>query len=208
VARDAIARAGDTGDDERAGHERRGGGVLEQRGVQRAGRRPFDLHARRARAVCGAAFRRLHSTRRCGALAASDTVWLGRSFRRRRERVRRRPNAQAVELARRDFAGITAGMTAPGSSTRVPAIGVIACNDAADARRAAAHLVDAGVQAVIGFQSGIEAIDLSTSLFIPNGVLAISAISTNPLVTTVPQPPELPRLCGGHRATRTIRRAS
>src|SRR5205814_8562498 len=44
------------------------------------------------------------------------------------------------------------------------------------------------------FGTGAELIDLATSLFIPRGVVAISATNTNPLVTSVPEPPGAPRL--------------
>src|SRR5262249_40631479 len=104
------------------------------------------------------------------------------------------PNANAAELARRDFAQLTSGMTSRSASTKVPPFGLIACDDSADARRAAVHLVEAGVRGVIGFRGGIEAIDLASSLFIPSAVLRISAISTNPLITTVPHPSGTRRL--------------
>src|ERR1043165_3408067 len=129
------------------------------------------------------------------ALEASDTVWVGTLFPTTGpETESGLANTQAVELARRDFAQIAGGMSKQYASTGAPAFGLIACDDAADAPRAARHLVDVGVPAVIGFQSGVETIDLATSLFIPNQVLAISAISTNPLVTRIPHPPGTPRL--------------
>ncbi len=103
-----------------------------------------------------------------------------------------RSNENAVELARRDFAQILAGLQSGG---RVRPIGVVACDDAVDPARAAAHLVDrVGVPAIIGFKGGVEAIDLATSLFLQRGVLAIAALTTNPLVTAVPHPMGFPRL--------------
>ena len=125
----------------------------------------------------------------------ADTVWFGTLF------PTSAPNAtdgiantQAVELARRDFAQMTAGMTQADASTKLRPFGVLACDDAKDAKRAAAHLVDVGVAAVIGFQSSVEAIDLVSSVFLPNQILTVSATNINPLVTTVPHPPGVPRL--------------
>jgi len=129
------------------------------------------------------------------ALEAADTVWLGTLFPTTGPLAASGAvNTRAVELARRDFAQITGGMSGQRASTRAPSFGLITCDDAVDAVRAAKHLVDVGVPAVIGFQSGVETIELATSLFIPNQVLAISAISTNPLVTRIPHPPGTPRL--------------
>jgi branched-chain amino acid transport system substrate-binding protein len=127
------------------------------------------------------------------AAGGSKTVWIGALF------ARTGPDAQdygalnlhAADLARRDFSEITSGLAALSDA---PAFGLLACDDAADARRAAAHIVEVGAPAVIGFRSGAEAIDLAESIFIPHDVLAISSTSGNPLVTTVPHPEGTPRL--------------
>ena len=60
--------------------------------------------------------------------------------------------------------------------------------------RAAQHLVDVGVPAVIGFYKSAEAIELTSSVFLPKRILAIASQNTNPLVTGVPHPPGVPRL--------------
>ncbi|HEY2510789.1 MAG TPA: protein kinase, partial [Polyangiaceae bacterium] len=129
------------------------------------------------------------------ALGAEDTVWFGTLFPRTGADAKDfgLPNTQAAELARRDFAEMMGG-TAVADAVRAPPFGLLECDDAVDPRRAAAHMVDAGVVGVIGFSSGKEAIDLATSLFIPNGIVSISATSTDPLVTGVPEPPGTPRL--------------
>lgn len=129
------------------------------------------------------------------ALDDADTVWFGTLFPTSGPGAEDGvANTQAVELARRDFAQMTGGMTTQGASTKMRSFGLVACDAAADAKRAAAHLVDVGVPAVIGFPSGVVAIELASSVFIPNGILSVSATSINPLVTTVPHPPGVPRL--------------
>ncbi|MEO7729546.1 MAG: bifunctional serine/threonine-protein kinase/ABC transporter substrate-binding protein, partial [Kofleriaceae bacterium] len=129
------------------------------------------------------------------AFASADTVWFGTLL------PRSGPDAaafgeretQAVELARRDFAQLMSNAT--GTLERARPFGLIACDDAVDPRRAAHHLVDTiGVPAVVGFYSSLEAIDLTTSLFLPRRVLAIASLNTNPLVTAVPQVAGAPRL--------------
>jgi len=131
------------------------------------------------------------------ALASDATVWLGAMF------PRTGPDAatfgvyeaNAVELARRDFAQVMSGSSMGGAPERARPFGLVVCDDAADPRRAAKHLVErVGVPAVIGFYSSVEAIDLTTSLFLPNRVLSIAALNTNPLVTSVPHPEGVPRL--------------
>ena len=125
------------------------------------------------------------------ALASDDTVWIGTMFPTTGDDATTfgLSNTRAVDLARRDFAQIMAGV----SSAR--RFGLVACDDAVDPRRAATHLVDrVGVPAVIGFHASVEAIDLATSLFLPKRVLVVAALNTNPLVTAVPQPPDEPRL--------------
>ncbi|HEX8107415.1 MAG TPA: hypothetical protein VF516_06770, partial [Kofleriaceae bacterium] len=96
----------------------------------------------------------------------------------------------AVELARRDFAQMMSSAT----GTRARPFGVIACDDAAAFHRAARHLVDVGVPAVIGFFKTPEAIELTTSVFLPRRMLTIASLNTNPLVTRVPHPDGVPRL--------------
>ncbi len=130
------------------------------------------------------------------ALDSDATVWFGAMFPRSGPDAAAfgLANVHAVELARRDFAQIMSGTSTGESSTRARPFGVIACNDAVDPRRAASHLVDVGVPAVIGFYTSVEAIDLTTSLFLPNRILSVAALNANPLVTKVPHPDGVPRL--------------
>jgi hypothetical protein len=124
------------------------------------------------------------------ALERDDTVWIGSMFPLSGADADDfgRANGKAVDLARRDFVQAMSGVH------DARPFGVLSCDDAADPRRAAAHLVDVGAAAVIGFRSGADAIDLSETAFVPNHVLSVCATSTNPLVTRVPQPADEPRL--------------
>lgn len=129
------------------------------------------------------------------ALASDATVWIGALFRRTgasttwgsRER-------NAVELARRDFTQRMGAASTSGSTERARPFGVIVCDDGADYRRAAAHLVEVGVPAVIGMSTVDEAIQLTSSVFVPNRILAFASLVGNPAVTRVPQPEGVPRL--------------
>lgn len=128
------------------------------------------------------------------ALASDATVWFGAMFPRTgRDAKWAAHDVNAVELARRDFAQVMGGASATGAERARP-FGVIACDDTVDYHRAARHLVEVGVPAVIGLFKAEEAIDLTTSVFIPRRILAIASLSTNPLVTRVPHPPGLPQL--------------
>jgi serine/threonine protein kinase/ABC-type branched-subunit amino acid transport system substrate-binding protein len=131
------------------------------------------------------------------ALESDDTVWFGTMF------PRTGPDGpafgeletNAVELARRDFAQIMGGASAAGTLERARPFGLVACDDAANYQRAANHLVNAvGVPAVIGFYKSLEAIELTTTLFLDQRVLAIASTNTNPLVTASRPLDGLPRL--------------
>jgi branched-chain amino acid transport system substrate-binding protein len=61
--------------------------------------------------------------------------------------------------------------------------------------RAARHLVDdVGVPGILGFRSGQEVIDVAGGLLIPRGVVAVASMTSHPLITRLPQPPDQPRL--------------
>jgi branched-chain amino acid transport system substrate-binding protein len=124
------------------------------------------------------------------------TVWIGAMF------PISGPNApdwglrsmNAVDLARRDFAETAGGLppTRPGGPPRP--LAVVACDDAAQAARAAAHLVEeVRVPAIVGFARSKEVIDLAGSLFVPRGVLALAA-NTATMLRSIPRPEGGPRL--------------
>jgi branched-chain amino acid transport system substrate-binding protein len=125
------------------------------------------------------------------ALTSDETIWFGTLF------PKNNPDFQvelrAVDLARQDFAQMMSGFSQSGQHVRP--FGIVSCDDEADVMRAAHHLVDdVGVPAVIGFRSSAEVVDVASQLLIPSGVAAVVPLSTSPLVTAIPQPPNQPRL--------------
>jgi ABC-type branched-subunit amino acid transport system substrate-binding protein len=97
-------------------------------------------------------------------------------------------NAQAVDLARRDFAETMGAFKGGVGAAAARRIGLVSCDDAADPTRAARHLVEeVRAPAIIGFQTSAELVELAGSLFLPRGVLAMAALNTSALVTTLPQ---------------------
>ncbi|MBL8739850.1 MAG: ABC transporter substrate-binding protein [Myxococcales bacterium] len=128
-------------------------------------------------------------------LADPETLWVGAMFPSR--------NAdpffadfglaseRAIELARRDFASV-GGL--PPAGGRARSIGVLACEDSTSPERAAEHLVRAGVPAVIGFRSSNDVIELSQAQFIPNDVLVVPSLNVSSLITSIPHPPDKPRM--------------
>ncbi len=131
------------------------------------------------------------------ALDSDDTVWLGAMLPlsgEEEKRLRGRQNAQASDLARRDFDATIGSKGAQGTLGRARRIGIVACDDVADAAGSARHLVDTvRVPAILGFRSGQELIDLSGDLF-GHDVLAVASLSTSPLLTTIPHRDGQPRL--------------
>jgi len=104
-----------------------------------------------------------------------------------------RADANALELARRDFA-LVGGV--PGARPEAPMrpLGLVVCDDAVDPRRAAQHLADLEVPVVMGFGSTAELIDVATRVFLPRGTLLLDMLSVSPLATQIPRPDGGPRL--------------
>lgn len=125
-----------------------------------------------------------------GALASDDTMWIGSMFPMTgaKAALYGLGNAHAVDLARRDFVEIMSGTAGQKVDDAARPIGVVACDDATEPKRAAEHLAAVGVPAVIGFRDGVEMMDVASSVFVPKGVASLVATSTNPLVTRIPQP--------------------
>jgi serine/threonine-protein kinase len=97
--------------------------------------------------------------------------------------------ARGADLARRDFMQIAHGLPSLEWNGPVRPVGLLACNDADQATRAAHHLADdVGVAAVMGFGSSQEAIDLATTVFIPKHVL-VATENRSPLISAIPHPP-------------------
>ncbi len=104
------------------------------------------------------------------------------------------PSTNAVNLVRRDFIEATRGIPSHTGDRAPRPFAVVACNDVADEKESARHLVeDVGITAVIGFKSSSEAIELSRDFFLPRKVL-VATVSSSAQVTKVPQPSDGPRL--------------
>ncbi len=122
------------------------------------------------------------------------TIWIGAMFPTSMAPARYGPlSGNAVDLARRDFVSMTGGLlpVRPGAPKRP--IGVVLCDDREAPEPAARHLVmDVRVPAILGFALSKEVMELSTSLFIPRGVLVLAANTATSLR-------ELPRSASGQR---------
>jgi branched-chain amino acid transport system substrate-binding protein len=129
-------------------------------------------------------------------IADDRTVWFGSMFPATGPdaALLGAPNTNALELARRDFMTIGHGLPSTHGGPPRP-IGIVACDDDADPRRAANHLVtEIGVPAIIGFHRSAVVLDLATSVFLPNGTLVLSSMNRSPMLSTVPQRAGQPRL--------------
>ncbi|MFO0589149.1 MAG: protein kinase [Polyangiaceae bacterium] len=100
----------------------------------------------------------------------------------------------AVDLARRDFMETSGGLppARPGGPKRP--IGVVVCDDSKEPVAVAEHLVkDVRVPMIQGFARSKEVMDLHSSLFLPNGVLALASNTASSL-KDAPRNPGEPRL--------------
>lgn len=128
-----------------------------------------------------------------GDIENDATVWIGAMFPIGEDMEDSHASANGVELARRDFAQTTGGLppARPGGPKRP--IGVVLCDDIKAPERGAEHLVrDLHVPAILGFARSKEVMDLTTSLFLPNDVLALAANTSSALR-------DLPRSAAGPR---------
>jgi ABC-type branched-subunit amino acid transport system substrate-binding protein len=102
---------------------------------------------------------------------------------------------RGADLARRDFVQIAHGLPPRMTGGASRPLGIIACNDADRSEQPAQHLAnDAGVSAVMGFSSSQEVIDLATKVFLPRGILVVASQNPSTLITSIPHPPNVPRL--------------
>jgi branched-chain amino acid transport system substrate-binding protein len=147
--------------------------------------------------------------RRCVALESEDckvlgdredvendaTLWFGTMYPTTGPRASYGIVAErGADLGRRDFMQIAHGLPSLRWDGPVRPVGLVVCNDANDAARAAHHLVDdVGVPAVIGVVPSQEIVDLATKIFVPNHVL-VATESRSPLIGSIPHPPGENRL--------------
>jgi hypothetical protein len=93
-----------------------------------------------------------------------------------------------LDLARRDFVGISDGIPAAVAGGSPRPLAILLCDDFDDSAKPAHHLVDdLGVPAVIGFGRTKAVMDLVPSLFNPRRTLAIVALDTSPILTSIPR---------------------
>ena len=121
------------------------------------------------------------------------TLWIGAMYPKRDKDYGKRAGL-AVDLARRDFAGLTGGLPPLPPSTKPRPVGVVLCDDTEAPERPATHLVDElGVPVILGFARSKEVLDLATSMFVPKGVLALAS-NTASMLVDIPREKGEPRL--------------
>ncbi len=131
------------------------------------------------------------------AVADDATLWIGVMFPETGPdaQIFGSAHARGAELARRDFMSVSGGIPVDAGGRAPRPVGIVRCDDATNAARSARHLVDdVAVPAVIGFGASKEAVDLASSLFVPRGVLTITAPNRSPMIDAVAQTPGEPRL--------------
>ena len=127
-------------------------------------------------------------------LTRDDTVWLGAMLPLTGPRAdaHGKTDANVLDLARRDFAGV-GGVLGPGDALR--RVGLVVCDANANPKRAAAHLVDLETPVVLGGAVSLkDTIDVVANVFVPSRTLTFALLDESPLVTRIPQPPDAPRL--------------
>ncbi len=130
------------------------------------------------------------------AVGDDATVWIGAlwPYRMADPEHHGRRAANAIELARRDFAQASGLPPARPGGPRRP-LGVVLCDDHESPERSAAHLVDdVRVPAILGFATSKEVLDLATSLLLPRGVMGIVATGAATTIRDIPRRPGEPRL--------------
>jgi hypothetical protein len=129
-------------------------------------------------------------------VAREDTVWIGTMFPIHGPAAAEfgTASAAAAELARREWTEAAGGLPRPSGDGKPRGLGIIECDDTDDARAEAAHLVEVGVPAVIGFHSSAEVLDLAATTFIPSRTFVVASINRSPMITRIPMPAGAPRL--------------
>src|SRR5512145_1618456 len=92
----------------------------------------------------------------------------------------------AMDLARRDFRTATPGLPPAVPGGRQRPLVLVHCDETDDPLKAANHLADLGVPAIIGAYYSSSTIKIATTVTIPKNVLLVSPASNSPLITTLP----------------------
>jgi hypothetical protein len=119
---------------------------------------------------------------------ADDVVWVGGLF-PLSDGAQFLPEARAAELAEEDFARALGSSAERTGAMHARPIGLVVCDEAADAARAARHLADdVEVPAVVGFRSTSSALAVIPAVFLPKRILSFISVSQAPELTKIPQP--------------------
>ncbi len=95
-----------------------------------------------------------------------------------------RSNARGAELAVREINRYAGGVPAGGGARRPLAL--LSCDDNGPEAEARARFLADRVAGVVGFRSSDEALRFSRDIFLPAGVLVISALNASPLLSQLP----------------------
>ncbi len=128
-------------------------------------------------------------------LQNDDTIWVGAMYPEGDKSMDYGPQAMlTIELARRDFMGLTGGLPPLKSGGRPRPLAIVACDDAVDYDQSANHLVnEVGVQAILGFGRSKEVLDLAGRYFIPKNILALAS-NTASMLSNIAHDKDQPRM--------------
>lgn len=123
------------------------------------------------------------------------TIWVGAMYPESDKSMDYGPEAmRTIDLARRDFMGLTGGLPPLESGGRPRPLAIVACDDAVDYDHSANHLVnEVGVQAILGFGRSKEVLDLASRYFIPKNILALAS-NTASMLSNISHEPGQPRM--------------
>lgn len=91
----------------------------------------------------------------------------------------------AMDLARRDFKTATPGLPPAVQGGKQRPLVLVNCDETVDPVKAAQHLVELGVPAIIGAYYSSSTIKIATTVTIPANVLLVSPASNSPLITSL-----------------------
>jgi serine/threonine-protein kinase len=129
-----------------------------------------------------------------GAVANPATLWLGTMLPTSGVDAEEtgRPNERGLEVAWEDLERTTQGLPSADGVAPPRPIALVACDDAPDHTKVAHHLVDdLHLPVIFGFNS---LVDWAPTLLIPTRTMAVALINVSPLIASLPNVPNAPRL--------------
>lgn len=124
-----------------------------------------------------------------------DTVWIGGLYPTTGKFAAvSASEPRALDLARQDFAAALGSSASRTDSFHAHPLAVVMCDEAADPVRAANHLADLEVPAVVGFRSTDAALATIPSVFLRAHVLSFIAMNQSAPLMQIPEPAGEPRL--------------